>query len=95
VLSGYGVHWVFVEQRVPAETPEFAAVRDRVEQDWRDERRAKFNEEFYAQLRARYEVVVENDGASAVQGDAASRDVTASHNASASTDVASMPGSER
>jgi hypothetical protein len=67
VLSGYGVHWVFVEQRLPAEAPEFAAVRDRVEQDWRDERREKFNDEFYAQLRARYEVVIEDGTVSAIE----------------------------
>ena len=69
VLSGYGVHWVFVEQRIPAETPEFAAVRDRVEQDWRDERREKFNDEFYAQLRARYEVVIEDEVTSRIEGE--------------------------
>jgi hypothetical protein len=72
VLSGYGVHWVFVEQRVTAEVPEFAAVRDRVEQDWRDERRAKFNDDFYAQLRARYEVVVEEEPAGVVRDESAS-----------------------
>jgi hypothetical protein len=77
VLSGYGVHWVFVEQRIPAETPQFAAVRDRVEQDWRDERREKFNDEFYAQLRARYEVVVEGDAASGMEGEESSKDVAA------------------
>jgi len=77
VLSGYGVHWVFVEQRIPAETPEFAAVRERVEQDWRDERRAKFNDEFYAQLRARYEVVVEGEPTSVIEGEETSKDVAA------------------
>ncbi len=77
VLSGYGVHWVFVEQRILAETPEFAAVRDRVERDWRDERRAKFNDEFYAQLRARYEVVIEDEAASAIEDEEASKDVAA------------------
>jgi hypothetical protein len=87
VLSGYGVHWVFVEQRIPAEMPEFAAVRDRVEQDWRDERREKFNAEFYAQLRARYEVVVEDDAARAAEGEAASDDATASEGEAASEDA--------
>jgi hypothetical protein len=72
VLSGYGVHWVFVEQRLPAEAPEFAAVRDRVEQDWRDERREKFNDEFYAQLRARYEVVIEDGTVSAIEDETVS-----------------------
>jgi len=59
VLSGYGVHWVYVERRSPAVAPEFAAVRERVRQDWEDARREKFDEEYYAALRARYEVVIE------------------------------------
>jgi hypothetical protein len=86
------VHWVFVEQRIPAETPEFAAVRDRVEQDWRDERREKFNAEFYAQLRARYEVVVEDDAARAAEGEAASEDAnaTSSKGASSNNEVAAI-----
>ena len=42
--------------------PEFAAVRDRVRQDWEDERRRVFNEEYYARLRDRYEIVIEELG---------------------------------
>ncbi len=61
VLSGYGVHWVYVEQRSPAVSPEFAAVRDRVQRDWEDDRREEFNEEYYASLRARHEVVIEEE----------------------------------
>ncbi len=73
VLSGYGMHWVYVDSRSRAELPEFAAVRDRVQQDWEDDRRERFNEEYYAALRARYEVVVEDEEAdddyAAVAGD--------------------------
>ncbi|MBW2494444.1 MAG: peptidyl-prolyl cis-trans isomerase, partial [Deltaproteobacteria bacterium] len=87
VLSGYGVHWVFVEQPIAAETPEFAAVRDRVEQDWRDERREKFNDEFYAQLRARYEVVVEGELTSATEGEASREEATASKGEAAGEDA--------
>ena len=36
------------------------SVRQRVQQDWEDERRRVFNEEFYARLRERYEVVIED-----------------------------------
>jgi hypothetical protein len=63
VLSGYGTHVVFVHAREDARVAAFAAVRDRVRQDWEDAERAKLNEEFYARLRARYEVIVEDDGA--------------------------------
>ena len=59
VLSGYGVHFVYVDGRAEAVPAEFAAVRERVQQDWEDERRRVFNQEFYARLRARYEVVIE------------------------------------
>ena len=59
VLSGYGVHLVYVESRSEIVPAEFAAVRERVQQDWGDERRRVFNEEFYARLRDRYEVVIE------------------------------------
>ena len=61
VLSGYGLHWVYVEQRSPVVLQEFAAVRDRVQQDWEDARRQQFDEEYYAALRARYEVVIEDE----------------------------------
>jgi hypothetical protein len=60
VLSGYGMHFVYVDRRSPVVPAEFVAVRDRVEQDWRDARREEFEAEYYAALRARYEVVVED-----------------------------------
>jgi parvulin-like peptidyl-prolyl isomerase len=62
VLSGYGVHFVYVNERSEVVPAEFAAVRERIQQDWEDERRRDFNQEFYARLRARYEVVVEEAG---------------------------------
>jgi len=61
VLSGYGVHWVYVDERSPVVAAEFAAVRERVRQDWADARREQFDAEYYASLRARYEVVVEDE----------------------------------
>jgi len=61
ILSGYGVHWVYVESTTPAELPEFADVRDRVVQDWEDARREEVNEEYYAALLDRYEVVIEDE----------------------------------
>jgi len=61
ILSGYGVHWVYVESTTPAELPEFADVRDRVVQDWEDARREEVNEEYYEALLARYEIVIEDD----------------------------------
>ena len=60
ILSGYGVHWVYVESTTPTELPDFASVRDRVLQDWEDLRRETVNEEYYAALLARYNVVIED-----------------------------------
>ena len=62
VLSGYGVHFVYVDARSAVVPAEFADVRDRVQQDWEDERRRVFDEEFYARLLDRYEVVIEDAG---------------------------------
>lgn len=62
LLSGYGVHLVYVHQRTEAEAPNFSDVRDRVAEDWGDDKRREINEQYYASLRERYNVVVE-DGA--------------------------------
>ena len=53
VLSGYGVHLVYVHSLSEPPAPVFAEVRDRVAQDWEDDRRETLNEQFYASLRAR------------------------------------------
>ncbi len=62
LLSGYGPHLVWVEAHSPSEPAEFAAVRERVRRDWERERRRVFEEDFYARLRARYEIVIEEPG---------------------------------
>jgi len=59
VLSGYGVHLVYVHDVVEPAPPDFGAMRERVRQDWTDERREALNEEFYESLRDRYTVVIE------------------------------------
>ncbi len=62
LLSGYGPHLVWVEAHSPSVPAEFAAVRERVRRDWEQERRRVFEEDFYARLRARYEIVIEEPG---------------------------------
>jgi hypothetical protein len=59
VLSGYGIHLVWVHHREDSREASFAAVRDRVRQDWEDARRRELKDAFYAGLRQRYEVIVE------------------------------------
>lgn len=68
VLSGYGVHLVFVKDRTPGRTPELAEVRKQVTREWFDARRRKENEQFYQELLTQYAVIIE--GASAAHGKA-------------------------
>ncbi len=71
VLSGYGVHLVFVHAREEAVVPPFEEVRDRVLADWQDEERSRLNDEYFARLVERYEITVEEPEASAEPGLAA------------------------
>ena len=59
VLSGYGTHLVYVHGISEPPAPVFAEVRARVQQDWEDARRETMNEQFYASLRDRYSIVIE------------------------------------
>ena len=71
VLSGYGVHLVYVSNISEPPPPVFSELRDRVEQDWKMEKGEELNDKFYASLREQYTVVieepVEEDRVSAVQ----------------------------
>ena len=59
VLSGYGVHLVYVSNITEPPAPVFAEVRERVTQDWTTDRSEELNEQFYANLRDQYTVVIE------------------------------------
>ena len=59
VLSGYGVHLVYVSNVSEPPAPVFAALRERVMQDWKTDRGEELNEKFYANLRDRYTIVIE------------------------------------
>ena len=60
VLSGYGVHLVYVSHINEAPAPVFADLRERVTEDWKIERGEELNEMFYANLRDQYTVVIES-----------------------------------
>lgn len=74
VLSGYGVHLVYVSRISEPSPPVFTDVRERVLQDWTIEKNVELNEKFYANLRNQYTVVVEDSAgenkAAAVPGPA-------------------------
>jgi peptidyl-prolyl cis-trans isomerase C len=65
VLSGYGTHLVYVDGLAEFPTPTLAAVEDRVRQDWVDGRREEITGQYFAQLLARYDVIVERESADA------------------------------
>ncbi len=70
ILSGYGVHLVYVRHRREAPPVTFAAVQDRVRQDWENDKRQELNDKFIANLLARYDVIIEDqaaDGGSAAR----------------------------
>ncbi len=59
VLSGYGVHLVYVSSVSEPPAPVYAEVRERVVQDWTMDRSEELNKQFYANLREQYTVVIE------------------------------------
>lgn len=59
VTSGYGLHLVWLSERVSGGPLAFDAVRQRVKDDWVYDQRVAANEAIFARLLERYEVVVE------------------------------------
>ncbi len=60
--SPFGLHLVFVEERIDAHVAPLEEVRDRVVLAWRRQRRDRHLERSLAELRSRYEVVYESGG---------------------------------
>ncbi len=59
ILSGYGVHLVYIHDRQAAVTPGLDEVRNKVLQDWKDEKRKELSDSYITNLLARYDVKVE------------------------------------
>jgi len=59
VDSAYGVHLVNVQQRTDTRLPNLAEIRDQVKREYIFDRQREANEQFYNNLRKRYEVIVE------------------------------------
>ncbi len=60
IRSGFGLHLVYVNERIEGRSAKLNEVRDQVVRDWGSEKRIQTNEEFYEILRKRYSVKVEN-----------------------------------
>ena len=63
VLSGFGVHLVYVNGIIEPPSPVFAEVRERVVADWSLDRGEELNDKFYANLREQYSIVIEESEA--------------------------------
>jgi hypothetical protein len=59
IPSSFGLHFVFVDERMPGSLPQLDAIRQAVQKEWFNERRLKAERAFYGTLRDRYEIVVE------------------------------------
>ena len=59
VPSSYGMHVVFVRERSEERTAALADVRDDVGRKWVHDQREQLNDRYYADLRKRYEITVE------------------------------------
>lgn len=59
ILSGFGVHLVYVSDIIEPPPPVFSDVRERVVADWTTDRSEELNKQFYASLRDQYNIVIE------------------------------------
>ncbi|MEA1889837.1 MAG: peptidylprolyl isomerase [Pseudomonadota bacterium] len=60
VRSGYGLHLVQISNRTTPIQPSLDAVRQKVLNEWHTQQRQIMNEQFYQNLRTRYEIVIED-----------------------------------
>jgi len=61
VLSGYGVHLVYIHHRKEARPAKLEAVKDRVLLDWQEKRRKELSEKYLAGLLERYRIEIESE----------------------------------
>jgi hypothetical protein len=64
VRSGYGLHYVQLEERIEGRAPTLDEVRPAIERDFLGQRSREINEAFYESLRERYTIRVEAGPAS-------------------------------
>ena len=59
VISGYGLHLVYVDAKSEAKTSTLDEVRNKVRDEWLAQQRRKMDQVFYSELRKRYDIKVE------------------------------------
>jgi parvulin-like peptidyl-prolyl isomerase len=60
IESGYGLHLVYISEKIGSRMPELASVIDEVRTDFMFEQRQKMNREIYEKFKERYEIVIED-----------------------------------
>ena len=71
VLSGYGVHLVYVYDFQAAPPPVFEDVQATVLEDWHAVQREEFNAAFFEALKDNYEIIIDEVPADRLIGDPA------------------------
>jgi parvulin-like peptidyl-prolyl isomerase len=59
LLSGFGLHLVYVYDSVKAPPAKFEDLRQQVLKDWHEQRREQFNANFLESLKSQYEIVID------------------------------------
>lgn len=59
ISSGFGAHFVFIDERTQGAVPPLSTIRDAVQREWLNARRVEAESKFYRALRDRCEIVVE------------------------------------
>lgn len=59
IVSGFGLHLVYISESIEGDISRLGEVRDQVFRDWSARKRKQFNEAFYEKLRERYKVTIE------------------------------------
>jgi len=60
ITSAFGLHLVYLDERITGKDPQLKDVRKAVLRDWSSAERKKVNAAFYASLRSRYTVIVQS-----------------------------------
>jgi hypothetical protein len=67
VTSGYGIHLVYITEHIPVRLPDLAEVRDAVSRDYQQQKREAANQAFYARLKQRYNISIDQTALEAKQ----------------------------
>jgi peptidyl-prolyl cis-trans isomerase C len=62
ILSGFGVHLVYLSSVSEPPAPTFAQTHERVMQDWKFDKSEELNQQFYSSLREQYTIVIQQPG---------------------------------